>query len=192
MLPHASAVEARAWEIVEAVIGAPLTDQHKTPVQLPTDRSACQMPMPTAMPAAARAADLIEVGPHVRQVVVDWGLNPEAAKRVDGVEETVADGLLTNLANQCVTFSQPGRAVLVTETNVAATSPDLLRPPVPPRHTMSVILKVIASLPYLLRTSRARASGKSAGLRTPIWQYELRTSLVCIYWKHWWVKVPCH
>ena len=167
MLPHASAVEARAWEIVEAVIGAPLTDQHKTQVQLPTDRSGCQMPMPTAMLAAARAADLIEVGPHVRQVVVDWGLNPEAAKRVDGVEEAVADGLLTNLANQSVTFSQPGRAVLVTETNVAATSPDLLRPPVPPRHTMSAILKVIASSRhgqiFLTDDARDRTRINSAG-----------------------------
>ena len=107
VLPHASAVEARAWQIVEAVIGVPLTDQQKMQVQLPTERSGCQMPMPTSMLAAARAADLIEVGPHVRQVVVEWGLNLEAARGVDGVGEAVADGFLTSLAAQHVTFEQP-------------------------------------------------------------------------------------
>ena len=144
VLPHASAVEARAWEVVEAVIGAPLTDEQKIQVQLPTDRSGCQMPMPTAMLLAARAADLIEVGPHIRQVVVEWGFDLEAAREVDGVGEAVADGLLTSLAEQWVTFDMPGRAVLTTASDAPATSPEILRPPAPARHTMSAILKVAA------------------------------------------------
>ena len=74
VLPQASAVEEQASELVEAIIGAPLTEEHKAQVQLPTERSGCQMPMPTTMLPAARAADLIENGPHIRQVVVGWVL----------------------------------------------------------------------------------------------------------------------
>ena len=144
VLPHASAVEARAWEIAEAVIGAPLTSEQKMQVQLPTERSGCQMPMPTTLLPAARAADLIEVGPHIRQAVIEWGFVVEAAKGVDGVGVAVADGFLNSLADQRVTFDQPGHAVLAAASDPRLTSLDVLRPPVAMRHTMSAILKVTA------------------------------------------------
>ena len=172
VLPHASVVEARAWEILEAVVGVPLTDQQRVQIQLPTQLSGCQMPMPTGMLPAARAAALIEVGPHVRQAVSEWGFGIETAKSVDGVGEAVAKGLHTSLAEQRVGFEQPGRAVLASAGDAPATSADLLRPPAPSRHTMSAILLVIAEARHkqLLLTDVARdrtrvysAGGPNAG-----------------------------
>ena len=88
-----------------------MTDELKNQVQLPTERGGCQMLMPTTMLHAARAADLIEVGPHIRQVVTEWGHDVEAAKEVDGVAEVVADGFLISLAEQRVTHRSGGEEI---------------------------------------------------------------------------------
>lgn len=120
------------------------------------------------MLAAARAADLIEVGPHVRQVVIDWGLHLEAASGVDGVGEAVADG--------------PSRQSSYSTRHLRAAEPrgpgdgSHRSSPAPPRRTMSAILKVVAEVrrQQFLATDEARdctpvnnAGGPNAGNFTP-------------------------
>jgi len=163
VLPHAAAVESRAWRVVEAIVGKSLTEQQKTQVQLPTSHGGCQMPMPTTLVPVARAADLMEVGLHVRHAVVSWGFSLETAKEADGVSDAISEGLLSMLAERRVTFDHPGHPAILGSEAAAALTADVLRPAAETRHVMSAMLKVVAEANY----QQLLASGGRDSTRIP-------------------------
>jgi hypothetical protein len=167
VLPHAAVVEQSAWEIVQAVIGRELSEDQRAQVQLPTCLAGCQMPMPTLIVPLARAAGVLETGLAVRNSVEKWGYDLATARRVDGVDDAVADGIFEGLHGHKVMLSAPGRPARWSGDGTASQTPDMLRPAVPPRHVLSNFLRVHAEASYedvLSRsTRRDRTRLRSAG-----------------------------
>jgi len=167
VLPHAAAVERRAWDVVEAVVGRSLTGSERLQLQLPTDHAGCQMPMPTAMVPVARAADLIEVGVPLRQAIVGWGIDLVTAASVDGVDDAVAEGLLMMLADRGIGFDGPGHpAQLRVETEADMENYDFtaaaLRPAALQKHSMSGMLRIAALASY---EEQFQAAGERSSTR---------------------------
>ena len=167
VLPHATVIEERVWDLLQAVIGHPLTDQQREQVELPTRKGGCQMPMPTRLVPMVRAADIMESGLALRTAVVSWGYSLETARSVDGVEEAVQDDVFAQLQNRGVALSSSRKPVAYGHASAAAANAELLRPSAPSRHTLSAFLKVCAEQKFedLFRhaDSRSRTSMLSAG-----------------------------
>ena len=123
------------------------------------------MPMPTTLAPVARAADLMEVGLHVRHAVVSWGFSLETAKEADGVSDAISEGLLSMLAERRVTFDRPGHPAILGSEAAAAFTADVLRPAAETRHAMSAMLKVVAEANY----QQLLASGGRDRAWCPTW-----------------------
>ena len=129
------------------------------------------MPMPCSLVPLARAAGIIESGPSVRGAVAAWGHDVNLAKALDGVDEAVdADGVLEALHGQGISLG-PGGIPLPHSTGQAQDR-EVMRPPVPHQHLLSLMLSTAAQHRYesLFGTSTCRdktplmsAGGPSAG-----------------------------
>ena len=170
VLPHASLVEQKSWELVEAVLGEPLTEAERNQIELPTHLGGFQMPMPTSIVPLARAAGIMETGPHVRAAVAQWGFSLDVAKTVDGVDQEVRSGIFDELRQRGV---HPGPRGLAAQAPAPAlSSPDLLRPPAPDRHLLSSFLGAASAASFQMAMAAAgqrdcarllSAGGQTAG-----------------------------
>ena len=83
---------------VYAVLGFATNSSQRMQSQLSTDMAGLQVVSPTMLVPLARAADLIESGPVLREAVVPWLSDGLTASAVDGVDSAVDAGLLEDLA----------------------------------------------------------------------------------------------
>ena len=98
-----------------------------------------QMPMPTSIVPLARAASLMEIGPHLRQCICGWGFTVGEAKAVDEVDEAVTGGLLQELFGKGVSVGPCG--VPLSQPLELVQNAECLRPPVAQRHLLGMLLQ---------------------------------------------------
>ena len=102
--------------------------------------------MPTTLVPLARAAGLIETGPHVRSAVAGWGYDLNTVRTADGVEEAVAHGIFEDLRSRGLCLGVGGVPCPATENE--ASDPELLRPPALGRHVLATLLREAARSRY--------------------------------------------
>ena len=102
------------------------------------------MPIPTLITPLARAANIIETGHHIRQVVCAWGHDMAVAQGVDGVQTAIADGIFAMLRERGVQVVAPDIFEPCVQPPGSEPVAELLRPSAPNLHTLSRILRVVA------------------------------------------------
>ena len=106
LLSHARALDQRVAHVAAATFDAEhteLTEMNLKQLRLPARLSGLQVDMPSHVLPLARLACLVEAGPSVRSAIVSWS-QPSAqspsidAKRYDGIDEAVSEGILELLS----------------------------------------------------------------------------------------------
>ena len=176
LLPHAGVVDKAVLDVATLTLDEPdgvLPPQVLQQLVLPQRLGGLQLDLPSRLIPLARAAHLVERGPHLRTQITAWAAVDQlpAGKDVtdfDGVGSALADGIMTMLEARgvpCLSGTgQPCRrqeAVLLQQ---------MLRPSMPDKHLLSAFLKRSAEVgcAELMESSSAddRVRLHSAGGRT--------------------------
>ena len=89
VLPHASIVNECAWEVFEAVIGEDMSGPQRSQANLPTHLGGLSWPDLVDETILARLANVLEIGPHLREALRATRPNADMASihALDGVDQ---------------------------------------------------------------------------------------------------------
>ena len=202
LLPHAGAIDDAVVRIAAATVDlrpGQLTPHQLVQLRLPTRCGGMQLDFPSHVIPLARAARLAEIGPSLRASIASWntpaGAPDVVPGRFDGVDQAVAEGILTMLAERSIAaIGGGGKPVDLGQ----PASVDPLRPATPERHLLSLYLKhsgdlqseeLKLSMSAPQRTRLLSASGPTAGasfvapLNTPGVHYADRQWAEAVRWR---------